>query len=898
MADESDFTTSAQPTLQQLATFFADELFDVKRVKRFETAMRNAHAEGATVAHAATIEASGAISEKRKSIIDAVEDYGSFGLSFLLSKLVTHMLGVEADIPSMHSSGGDPTESGIGQRVAAVMMKAMNGADGELVPSDKGATKLLGASIHLALQSWFEGILIEQLSSFEGLVHVSEDIADVGHQLIDAMGLNRLMRTALRPIVHHTISTPLDWKISKDVRPTLLSSGTAIREFTRGHWTFEQLTEELARQGYSDARIQALLNESRRFLSEDDLQHLIRAGVVNTEYATLHLKSAGHGDDLIPYELQLPDIKRLESFERDMATVAIAAYADRRIERAHLDEFTHGATIPAKESAQLQELAEAKRALSVKGLSPSEARACVLKKVLPIAGYREALRRDGYDEESVLALELLLETDLDEQADVETLRVRKDAERAAADAQKRADAEAKAAKAEEAAALARRGNLAELRRAAVRGVVPFARVEELLRASFDADYVAAYMTVVEQDRQAYLAQQAKADDAAKRATLRHVDVGTLQQAVYADIIDIGRFRAQLAALDFDPADVDILVATTRARYADLKRAQAKRDAADAAAKKKSIDLGRFESLVRRGVRSLADYATLLRSLDFDDASIADMRELLQLQIADDAAAAKARADAAAVKDAKGVTLEQFRRAVILGTRTIDELARWLIDNKFTADAQVLILDEARADVADAEAARQRRDETDDAIGPRALPLSTVARAARLGIITPDVYEAQLRAFGYDDDAVAIEMTLLIKEIADVRATEAAQQAADAGAQDGGLSLAQLAAAVRAGVRPLSDYQARAATLVGNVDDVNTLVRVLADQLASAEAARARRQALGSTVKVGDVSIGVLESQVRAGQLELDAYAGQLVAAGVDPVDVDLLVSLLVDELAG
>jgi hypothetical protein len=31
MADDSDFETSAQPTLQQLMTFLADEVFDVKR---------------------------------------------------------------------------------------------------------------------------------------------------------------------------------------------------------------------------------------------------------------------------------------------------------------------------------------------------------------------------------------------------------------------------------------------------------------------------------------------------------------------------------------------------------------------------------------------------------------------------------------------------------------------------------------------------------------------------------------------------------------------------------------------------------------------------------------------------------------------------------------------------
>jgi multidrug efflux pump subunit AcrA (membrane-fusion protein) len=158
------------------------------------------------------------------------------------------------------------------------------------------------------------------------------------------------------------------------------------------------------------------------------------------------------------------------------------------------------------------------RDLNTKRLSPGQAETCVVAGVLPIAAYREALRLDGYDEESVLALELLLETKLNANADVEKLRKQKADEAAAA---KQAAADAAKKKADELdaqRALARRGSLASLQRAVVRGLIPASRYAEVLTPQYDTDTVATMLALVEQERADYLAQQKKADDAAKRAT--------------------------------------------------------------------------------------------------------------------------------------------------------------------------------------------------------------------------------------------------------------------------------------------------------------------------------------------------------------------------------------------
>src|SRR5204862_1553976 len=109
-------------------------------------------------------------------------------------------------------------------------------------------------------------------------------------------------------------------------------------------------------------------------------------------------------------------------------------------------------------------------------------------------------------------------------------------------------------------------------------------------------------------------------------------------------------------------------------------------------------------------------------------------ELLQLQIDDDTAARQARAEAEARLRTKGLSIEQFRRGVILKVQTVDDYQAFLVANGFTADAQRVLLAELRADVDEAEAARARRKAAEDARGARDIPVSDVARAARLSLI--------------------------------------------------------------------------------------------------------------------------------------------------------------------
>jgi len=263
-----------------------------------------------------------------------------------------------------------------------------------------------------------------------------------------------------------------------------------------------------------------------------------------------------------------------------------------------------------------------------------------------------------------------------------------------------------------------------------------------------------------------------------------------------------------------------------------------------------------------------------------------------------------RAAAAALRNktitgdtARGLSLEQFRKAVIAGTKTIDEFQTFLVQQKYTVDAQAVLVDELRGDVDAAAAAQQRRDQADAASGRAGVAVSTAARAARLGIITPDAYQAALEAAGYSDDDIAIELQLLVAEMATNKATQRVAAATATPTSAHGLTLAAIGAAVKTGAATRADYQSAAAAAGLTDDAIATLLAQLDDELAAIADAKGRRQQIITALTAAGVDLADLENAVRARTLTVAAFEQQLVTYGYSAADAQLVGSLLETELA-
>lgn len=782
--------------------------------------------------------------------------------------------------------------------LGAGVLNAIRGNAGAVEPSEAGAQRYLGFVINMALEGWYQGWMLEFLTSMVPQVQIGniESFAGLDDVMSQTLGLGRMSRSVIRPLLDATVVTPLKWQVNKTYRPELLSTGLLSLMYARGAWSFEKVSEELARQGYSDDRIAALLTQGLKYHSAADLDLLVRSGQYDPATATDHLRNQGWLEHHAQEELDLEKLKRIASFERAMANAAVSAFADGRIGEAMLGEFTTGATIDAQEKAQLVELAHARSILGRRPLTSGEAEQAVKAGILSMSDYRRALVREGRDDEAVVVLELLLRRELDKASDIEDLKKRQAAERAAEKQARDAAMAARKAEVEKERALRRRGAEADLERAVVRGLVPIVRLEELYVARYDPDTVRILLELVTDDRLAYVAQQQKRIEAEKRVPVRRAELGDLEAAVMANVLSLAEFRTRLAQLHFDAADAALLADTLAARKADADFAKAKRAQAEEAAKIRRVNLGTFEQLVRRGHRSLADYGALLEDLGFDVAAVAAMRELLQLQIDDDARARAERAAAEARLKIKGLSIEQLRRAVLLKVKTIDDYQAFLVEQGFTTDAQLVLLAELRADVAEADAARQRRDAAERARREPAISVGDVARAARLGLIPMQVYIDRLTRDGYSADDIAIETDLLVHEMADIAAQRERRERAEAAAREKGLSLADVARQVKAKLVPIGAYTSAAIGAGFTAAAADALTELLAHELATIEAAARRRAALAEQLPERDLALGQFEAAVVGDLMSLDDFFANVVGLGYDEDEAALLRALLVVKL--
>jgi hypothetical protein len=237
--------------------------------------------------------------------------------------------------------------------------------------------------------------------------------------------------------------------------------------------------------------------------------------------------------------------------------------------------------------------------------------------------------------------------------------------------------------------------------------------------------------------------------------------------------------------------------------------------------------------VRRGHRTLDAYTEYLAALGYDEAARAGMRELVALQIADDTAARKVRDDAAATLRTRGLSLEQMTRAVTLGLKTVDDFERFLMAQSFTQDAAAVLIGALRLDLAHAEAARAARTTVDARPDAPTLALSTVRRAARLGVVPVPAYQARLEAAGYGADDVAIELDLLLLEIAELQAARRRRQTIDGELAARTLSLGDLEDAVKKGFLTVGQYAGQLQAYGYGADDAALLAALLEASLAAA-----------------------------------------------------------------
>jgi hypothetical protein len=602
----------------------------------------------------------------------------------IASLIVGNLFDVRVDTSAFTNLYDTSSRKAIATAVGENLLKAFKGDQanvgaGELQPSTLAAEQYLGVMANLAIEGW----TFDTLGGLLPFVHL-EHLGALNEEMARVLGLGRMSRAVLRPFVNTLIQTPALWAVNKQYRPKMLTVAEAIRANFRGDIPDDVVREIAARDGYGDDALAALINAERKHLSPADLDLRVRSELMERDDAIAALRAQSYEDTTARELFDLEELKARRAHIFRLANVAIAAYAERRIDDVALGLAIDRLGFDQTTLSWLHDEATARRNANVLHLTRGEIEAAIEAEVLSIADYAPWLESRGYGHDDAITLELTLMAKMKKLDDAKHARELAAATRAA---NKAAQLQAQQAKRD---AVAREhadwtGTIGEAERLVVRDVMPPSQYQQILvDHGLSAGDAAALVTVAIADRDARDAAAAKRAALASKVKTPATPIAALEHAVILGARSIGDLRAELEARHYAPDDVQLLVDLVTRELADRTALQAKRDALAAAPKGKQLSIGTLEAAVVDGALTLDQYRARLVAAKYSATDVAVLVALLEQKLKDHAFALERHARAAQKLEASHVSLANEEKAVVDKILTVADYQAWLVAHDFDA----------------------------------------------------------------------------------------------------------------------------------------------------------------------------------------------------------------------
>jgi len=766
---------------------------------------------------------------------------------------------------------------GINAKAAAgkQMLDAITGGPGaapggRLEPSLAGAEHYMTMVMNLALEGYLETAMFQTLGF--GFLNGFGELDDI---LSQTLGTGRITRQVVGPLLQARVITPATWHTNKQYRPELLGAGDAIRHYLRGGWTGEQLVEELARQGWSDERINVMVANATKRLSIDQALFMFNRGRISDRELLAYARDLGYDENTAAGILEIEKAQQNDRWNAPIVSDALAAFIEDTITEEECRRLVRGAAPNLTEADRVVSVAKVRKSLRVRKLSSGEARRLAVKRILSVADYRRALQRENYEPDAIAALEVELRMELGEQR-----------------RPTKADL-----------------SLSEMKALVLAGAEPIDAFEQLARdRGYDDTEVRQLVTLLSIELEAALerAEEKRVADEERAARRRELEdkaartfpaLGEYRRAVVRGLLPISSYTDELARLKYAPADIDFLRADAELDRAEYLAAAAKREAAESTAGQRDLQLADVRALVLRGTLAVSDYFDMAKAAGFDEVEAHLLTSLLEGELADRALAEERRRQREAELARKGISLGDLATAVRRGLATIADYDALLDAEGYPPIDRALLVELLNAQLADDEDARQRRAAAEAAATSKGIPLAALERAVRRGLRSMADYRAELNRLGLSLADQNTMVQLLEAELAEEHAARALREQVAAAPPVVGLSQSQIERAIRLGLLDMSAYRAHLAAKGYSGADVELLVALLVDELRDTRQAQERRAEIARELATRAISLGDFERAVRRGIKSLVEYEGLLFDSGYAAGDVALLKQLLAEELA-
>lgn len=298
------------------------------------------------------------------------------------------------------AEGGFTIAPGTG--VGGLPEKALTPAGGV-----NAARSFLGFQTSFAVREGNTDILASILPF--GVGHWFKDFAE---DFSKNVGIGRLGRVALRPLVQVLVATPLTWAMNLQYRPTLLSASEAVQAWLDGYFTTEQLQQEHGLHGLSPARSQAVIQNTLKNPTSEQLATLLVGGKINADDYKLYMKHQGYTEDVITLIDDANDLAPTRRASLRAAEHFVQEYVTGIITSDELDQALHGMgafgqgrmLLTDGEIQNLKGLAGSLAAFPRKKMTPAQMKQAYVDATITLQEYEDYLLRVGYSQANVTTL--------------------------------------------------------------------------------------------------------------------------------------------------------------------------------------------------------------------------------------------------------------------------------------------------------------------------------------------------------------------------------------------------------------------------------------------------------------------------------------------------------------
>jgi hypothetical protein len=339
------------------------------------------------------------------SVIGQARETNQDDFNQVIASATNELLGTKIDAGDL--SGGNGSSPGIanqGDLGDAVLQQFEDafGMDDDITPERgaENARKFAGFAVNYATSQAFLSILTEAAS-----VGVLKEFHELPDALQQALGLGRLSRLALQPLIRNCIQQPYDLLLKYKLRPDRLSEAQIVRALHAGQLDEGDARQALAEKGYRDNDIDLLIKDLALKITVSELIHLIRYQEISEDAAIEKLTAAGMSQEDARLQLKAAGQARGDSQVGSFLSWLESSRVDGFIDQGSFDSMLQDLPLADEEERLFRKRVAAKLEYPRKRTTFAQVKGAIVRGHVDFTYLDTWLQDQGYSDYDQLVLE-------------------------------------------------------------------------------------------------------------------------------------------------------------------------------------------------------------------------------------------------------------------------------------------------------------------------------------------------------------------------------------------------------------------------------------------------------------------------------------------------------------